>query len=182
MVPPAVIIMAQHFLLSAAARSLNAAKIMRMSDRGVENVFLRLRWPDTDGRPVCPGCDCTICYACPRSAAHPRWRCKACGGDFSITSGTLFAWHKLPLRTYLLAVAAFCNEVKGKSMLAFARELDVQYKTALCGRPAVSSGSSGPTRSPFLNHRPFALPLDASRRRPDSLFIQFFEPRIRSFV
>jgi hypothetical protein len=42
----------------------------------------------------------------------------------------LFAWHKLPLRTYLLAVAAFCNEVKGHSMLAFSRDLDVQYKTA----------------------------------------------------
>jgi transposase-like protein len=122
--------MAQHFLLSAAARSLSAAKIMRMSDRGVENVFLRLRWPETDGTPVCPGCDCDICYACPRSSGHPRWRCKACRADFSVTSGTLFAWHKLPLRTYLLAVAAFCNEVKGKSMLALARELDVQYKTA----------------------------------------------------
>jgi hypothetical protein len=32
--------MGQHFLLSAAARSLSAAKIMRMSDREVENVFL----------------------------------------------------------------------------------------------------------------------------------------------
>ncbi len=40
-----------------------------------------------------------------------RWRCKACRADFTVTSGTLFAWHKLPLRTYLLAVAAFCNEV-----------------------------------------------------------------------
>jgi hypothetical protein len=50
--------MAQHFLLSAAARSLSAAKIMRMSDRGVENVFLRLRWAATDGKPVCPGCGC----------------------------------------------------------------------------------------------------------------------------
>jgi transposase-like protein len=124
------VIMAQHFLLSAAARSLSAAKIMRMSERGVENVFLRLRWPSTDGKPVCPGCGCTTCYVCPRPAGDPRWRCKACRNDFSVTSGTLFAWHKLPLRTYLLAVAAFCNEVKGKSMLAFARELDVQYKTA----------------------------------------------------
>ena len=122
--------MAQHFLLSAAARSLSAAKIMRMSDRGVQNVFLRLRWPETDGRPVCPGCGCMICYACPRSSGQPRWRCKACRADFSITSGTLFAWHKLPLRVYLLAVAAFCNEVKGKSMLALSRELDVQYKSA----------------------------------------------------
>jgi hypothetical protein len=42
----------------------------------------------------------------------------------------LFAWHKLPLRSYLLAVAIFCNEVKGKSMLALARELDVHYETA----------------------------------------------------
>jgi len=122
--------MAQHFLLSAAARSLSAAKVLRMSDRGVENVFLRLRWPETDGKPVCPECGCTICYPCRRSSGQPRWRCKACREDFSITSGTLFAWHKLPLRTYLLAVATFCNEVKGHSMLAFARTLDVQYKTA----------------------------------------------------
>lgn len=122
--------MAQHFLLSAGARSLSVAKIMRMSDTGVENVFLRLRWPETDGKPVCPDCGCTICYACRRPESQLRWRCKACRGDFSITSGTLFAWHKLPLRTYLLAVAGFCNKVKGKSMLAFSRELDVQYKTA----------------------------------------------------
>ncbi len=122
--------MAQHFLLSAAARSLSFAKIMRMSDTGVENVFLRLRWPDTDGKPTCPRCGCATCHACRRSAGQPRWRCKACRHDFSPTSGTLFAWHKLPLRTYLLAVAVFCNEVKGKSMLALARDLDVQYKTA----------------------------------------------------
>ncbi len=139
--------MAQHFLLSAGARSLSAAKIMRMSDSGVENVFLRLRWPETDGKPVCPGCGCTICYACRRPEGQLRWRCKACRGDFSITSGTLFAWHKLPLRTYLLAVAGFCNEVKGKSMLAFSRELDVQYKTAFVLahklREAMASGMKG---------------------------------------
>ena len=122
--------MAQHFLLSAAARSLSLAKVMRLSDGGVEDVFLRLRWPETDGKPVCPDCGCSICYACRRPTGQLRWRCKACRRDFSITSGTLFAWHKLPLRTYLLAVVVFCNEVKGKSMLAFSRELDVQYKTA----------------------------------------------------
>jgi len=121
---------AQHFLLSAASRSLNPGKVMRMSDRGAENVFLRLRWPQTDGKPVCPGCGCQVCYDCRRSADQPRWRCKACRADFSVTSGTLFAWHKLPLKTYLLAIAVFCNEVKGKSMLAFARDLGVQYKTA----------------------------------------------------
>lgn len=33
--------MAQHFLLAAGARSLSAAKIVRMPDNGVEDVFLR---------------------------------------------------------------------------------------------------------------------------------------------
>jgi hypothetical protein len=61
--------MPQHFLLSAAARSLSTAKIMRMSDSGVENLFLRLRWPKTDGKPVCPSCGCMICYACRRPSA-----------------------------------------------------------------------------------------------------------------
>jgi hypothetical protein len=50
--------------------------------------------------------------------------------DFSVTSGTLFASHKLPLKAYLLAIAVFCNEVKGKSMLAMSRDLGVQYKTS----------------------------------------------------
>ena len=54
-----------------------------------------------------------------------------CRGDFSITSGTLFAYHKLPLRIYLLAIAAFCNEVNGKGAACVrAVELGVQYKTA----------------------------------------------------
>jgi transposase-like protein len=123
-------VMAQHFLLSAAARSLSVGKVMRMSDRGAENVFIRLRWPQTGGKPVCPRCECQTCYDCRRAPDRPRWRCKACGADFSVTSDTLFAWHKLPLKTYLLAIVIFCNEVKGKSMLALSRDLDVQYKTA----------------------------------------------------
>jgi hypothetical protein len=36
----------------------------------------------------------------------------------------------MPLRAYLLAIAIFCNEVKGKSMLAMSRDLGVQYKTS----------------------------------------------------
>ena len=45
-------------------------------------------------------------------------------------SGTLFACHKMPLRSYLAAIAIFCNEVKGKSALALSRDIGGQYKTA----------------------------------------------------
>jgi hypothetical protein len=57
-----------------------------------------------------------------------RFRCKACTKDFTVTSGTLFASHKMPLRAYLAAIAIFCNEVKGKSALAISRDLGMSYK------------------------------------------------------
>jgi transposase-like protein len=103
---------------------------MRMSDEEAERMFVRLRWSDNDGNAYCPHCGCTIVYSCRRPNGAPRWRCKACRQDFSVTSGTLFAFHKLPLKAYLLAISIFCNEVKGKSMLALSRDLGVQYKTS----------------------------------------------------
>jgi len=120
----------QHFLLTAAARSLSLAKVLRMTERAAEAVFAAIRWAETEGRPVCPRCGCPTCYDCRRPNGAPRWRCKACRADFSLTSGTLFAFRKLPIRTYLAAIVIFLNEVKGKSALALSRDLDVQYKTA----------------------------------------------------
>jgi transposase-like protein len=69
-------------------------------------------------------------YDCRRPNGAPRFRCRACRKDFSVTSGTLFASHKLPLRGYLAAIAIFVNEVKGKSALALTRDLGVSYKCA----------------------------------------------------
>ena len=122
--------MAQHFLLSARARTLSIAKVLGMSDAEAEQAFAALRWQETDGKPVCVHCGCPTCYEARRANGVLRYRCKACRRDFSLTSGTLFAFHKLPLRSYLAAVVIFCNEVKGKSALAPSRELDIQYKTA----------------------------------------------------
>ena len=64
------------------------------------------------------------------SQRFPRWQCKACQKDFSLTSGTLFASRKMPIRSYLMAIAIFVNEVKGKSMLAMSRDLGTAYQTS----------------------------------------------------
>ena len=56
---------------------------------------------------------------------------RACGHTFSLTSGTLFAHHTLPLQVYLGALALYANAVKGLSALQFSRDLNVQYKTGL---------------------------------------------------
>jgi ISXO2-like transposase domain/Transposase zinc-ribbon domain len=125
-----VTIVAQHFLLSRAAKTLTLAQVFKMTDIEGEATFRRMRWPETDGKPVCPECGGLDAYEFRRDTGALRLECRACKNEFSITSGTLFASHKLPMRSYLAAVAVFCNEVKGKSMLALSRDLGVSYKCA----------------------------------------------------
>jgi transposase-like protein len=100
-----------------------------MTDAEAETAFQKLRWIETDGAPVCPSCGSLDAYECRRASGASRFRCKGCKKDFSVTSGTLFASHKMPLKGYLAAIAVFCNEVKGKSALALSRDLGTSYKT-----------------------------------------------------
>jgi transposase-like protein len=122
--------MPQHFLLSAKARTLSLASVLRMTDQEAETAFIRIRWSATEGKPVCVHCECPTVWDCRKANGSPRWRCKACRKSFSITSGTIFASRKMPLRSYLAAIAIFVNEVKGKSALALSRDLGCQYKSA----------------------------------------------------
>src|SRR6202163_1868537 len=122
--------MSQHFLLSRPAKTLSLAQVFRMTDTEAEAMFRKVRWPETDGAPFCPHCGGLNAYECRRPNGLLRFRCGACREDFTITSGTLFAFHKLPLRGYLAAIAVFCNEVKGKSALAISRDLGLSYKSA----------------------------------------------------
>ncbi|MEZ5933739.1 MAG: IS1595 family transposase [Alphaproteobacteria bacterium] len=119
--------MMQHFLLSARARTLSVAKVVRMSDEEARGVFRKIRWSETDGEAVCPHCGCCACYEFKTRAI---FKCKGCFKQFSLTSGTLFASRKLPIRDYLLAMAIFVNGAKGVSALQVSRDMGVQYKTA----------------------------------------------------
>lgn len=55
-------LMSQHFLLSSAARTFSLMALCQLSHEDAYNMFRRLRWPDNDGAPVCPGCDCSVAY------------------------------------------------------------------------------------------------------------------------
>jgi len=98
-----------------------------MSDDEAHAAFKAIRWADNGGEPYCPRCGCLTVYA---MGTRRLWKCKGCKHQFSVTSGTIFASHKLPVRDYLLATAIFVNAVKGISALQLGRDLDVQYKTA----------------------------------------------------
>ncbi len=120
--------MAQHFLLSTQARKLNPIKLAMMSDEAAHKLFADIRWSSNNGNPICPICgNVGKCYARP---SRKQFRCKECNYVFSVTSGTIFSNHKLPLKVYLIAIALFTNAVKSISALQLSRDLDCQYKTA----------------------------------------------------
>jgi transposase-like protein len=119
--------MSQHFLLFAQARTLSVFKVMQMTDTDAFSVFKELRWGE--GNEVsCPRC--SVIGKHPFRRDHKQWRCLDCGHTFSVTSGTIFANHKLSLKPYLAAIALFANAVKGISALQLSRDMDMQYKTA----------------------------------------------------
>ena len=117
----------QHFLLSAKARTLSLAKVMRLSDYEAFETFKSIRWASTEGAPYCPRCGCVQIY---NLSDNRRFKCAACGHKFSVTSGTIFASRKMAIRDILAAIAIFVNGAKGHSALQLSRDLDCQYKTA----------------------------------------------------
>jgi len=119
--------MSQHFLLSAAAKTLSLTKVLRMSDQDAAKAFRSIRWADTDGDPVCPECGCLEHY---NLKSRPVWKCKGCSKQFSLTSGTIFHSRKLSLRDILGAIAIFTNGAKGYSALQLSRDLGCDYKAA----------------------------------------------------
>lgn len=136
--------MAQHFLLSSAAKSLSLATVARMSEEEAWDTFRRIRWADTEGQPVCPRCGCLDSYT---YKTRKVFRCKGCSHQFTVTSGSLFASRKMPMRDYLLAIAIFVNGAKGHSALQLSRDLSCNYKSAyvlaMKLREAVANGADG---------------------------------------
>ena len=113
--------MAQHFLLSAKARDLSLMQLFNMSENEAFEYFKAIRWSDTDGVPVCPSCG--TCHEPYFISSRKQFRCKHCEHTFSVTSDTIFASHKKPLKIYLIAIALFTNAVKSVSALQLSRDL-----------------------------------------------------------
>jgi len=117
----------QHFLLSAAARSISLKAVFKMGEDKAYETFCMLRWPETEGEAVCPKCGCVETY---NITSRRRFKCVGCYHQFSVTSGTIFASRKLSFTDLLAAIVIFVNGAKGVSALQVSRDLDIQYKTA----------------------------------------------------
>lgn len=138
--------MAQHFLLSAESRTLSLKEIFKGGEDKAYETFKRLRW--TDGEPVCPKCGCLDHYSIP---TRRKFKCSACGAQFSVTSGTIFASRKLSFTDLLAAICLFVNGSKGMSAVQFSRDLDVQYKTAFVLAHKLREALAAETKSEMLD-------------------------------
>lgn len=98
-----------------------------MTDEQVHDLFVQLRW-NSATHQACPRCGAWDQHY--KRPVRKQWRCKGCGRDFSITSCTIFASHKKPLRTLLLAAFYFVTGTKGIAGLGLSRLADYSTKGA----------------------------------------------------
>lgn len=118
-----------HFLLLAKARTLKLRDVYAGGDDAAFKTFCELRWPETNGEPVCPKCGHEKAY---NIEGGRRFKCASppCYHKFSPTSGTIFASRKMSFVDILAAILIVANSAKGISALQLARNIDCQHKTA----------------------------------------------------
>lgn len=119
--------MATTFKLTAAARTISLKEVYQGGEDKAYSLFRKLRWPETNGAPVCPKCGHDHAY---EIKTRRKFKCKACYHQYSVTSGTIFASRKLSFTDMLAAVVIVANAAKGVSAMQLSRDLDVQHKTA----------------------------------------------------
>src|ERR1700730_14097624 len=115
--------MAQHFLLSARARTISLREVFAGGEEKAWELFKQMRWPETDGKPVCPKCGSLDAYDIKSRRKH---ECCACRHQFSATSGTILASRKMAYVDLVAAIVILVNGAKGISALQLARDLDCQ--------------------------------------------------------
>jgi len=98
-----------------------------------------------------------VCNRCSHTGvcqlkARDVFQCNRCKHQTSLTSGTIFADTKLPLRIWFLAIYLLTQNKNGISALSLRRQLGVSYNTAWLIKRKRSAISIYPTQcdSPML--------------------------------
>jgi len=95
------------------------------SETQCAEALLRWRWPRGF---VCPECGHADGYS--EVKTRGLMQCKHCRHQTSLTAGTVFAYSKLPLTTWFLAMYLLTQQKNGISALELKRQLGVSYPTA----------------------------------------------------
>jgi len=90
------------------------------------------RWGD---RPSCPRCTGSNVYKMTARGGTRhrgyRWRCRGCGEQYTVRTGTVYEESRLPLRHWCYAFWRACSSKKGVSAREIQRHCQITYKSAL---------------------------------------------------
>ena len=116
----------------APARLPDSANFFELTERfpdekSAEQYFTQKRWPDG---PICTSCKSKDVYDCHSKRRHTQWKCRGCGKQFTVTSGTVMEHTMIPLRKWLFAYHLMGGAKKGISTRQMARHLGVTVKSA----------------------------------------------------
>ena len=89
-----------------------------------KKAIIESRWADGDA--VCPYCGDHHCV----TRKDGRFRCKACGRNFSCLVGTIFENTNLPLIKWFVAMYLISSHKKGISSYQLAKDINVTQSTA----------------------------------------------------
>jgi transposase-like protein len=94
-------------------------------DEACRRYLLRCRWPDGF---VCPRCGKETE---PWTTARGYLHCRLCGGEITVTAGTIFEGTRIPLRTWFATIWFVTSQKDGASALGLKRVLGLgSYQTA----------------------------------------------------
>ena len=102
------------------------------------------RW---NGKPACPFCGCDHQITARHGKREGVYRCRSCGEEFTVRTGTIFERSHVPLHKWLVAIYLTVTDRKGISSLALSKKISVTQKTAwfmqVRIREACGNGSDG---------------------------------------
>lgn len=104
--------------MSPGCRDMPIQHLVKIDEEKAYAIFRQFRWPKTQGEPVCPPCGVLDCYVLRR-----RRR------EYSVTSSTVFAFHKLSFCKMLTAIWMSVNAIKGQRCQDSADQSPLQHQS-----------------------------------------------------
>ena len=96
-------------------------------EASAETYFTDKRWPEG---PRCTDCGSGDVYDGKSKRKHTQWKCRKCGKQFTVMSGTVMESTKIPLRKWLFAFHLMGGARHGLSTRYLARQLGITLKSA----------------------------------------------------
>lgn len=119
---------ASRFHMSRAAVDRSVEDFAKMTDFQCVRHFATIRWGSFTN-VTCPHCNSSSEHYWSKSDL--RWKCKACGKRFSVTSKTVFANRRMPMQKLLAAIHLWACGAAGQPALELRRMLKFGgYNTA----------------------------------------------------